>query len=59
VGAIVEELDIDENDMLISVYGMRIPVLLGPRDEVIAEGVIDDPRTLKREFSKAMRLQPE
>ncbi len=59
LGAIVEEFDIDEDDVLISVYGMRIPVLLGPRDEVIAEGVIDDPRALKREVSKAMKPQPE
>lgn len=36
------ELDIDEDDRLVAVYGLRIPVVLGPGDTVIAEGIIED-----------------
>lgn len=59
MGAVVEEINIDEDDALVALYGMRIPVLLGSGDEVIAEGLIVDRRVLKREVSKAMKLQPE
>ena len=59
MGAIVEEIDINESETMIALYGLRIPVLLGPLGEVIAEGVIDDRRALKREISNSMNLQPE
>ena len=47
-GAVVEEVDVDRDDHLLANYGMRIPVLLGPEDEVLAEGVIDDRKALRR-----------
>ncbi len=56
VGVVVEEVDVDENDGLVTLYGMRIPVLLGPDGDVIAEGVIADRRALKRDVSKAKAL---
>jgi hypothetical protein len=42
------EVDIDTDDGLIGRYGLRIPVVLGRDDQVIAEGVIDDARSLRR-----------
>jgi hypothetical protein len=42
------EVDIDTDDGLIARYGLRIPVVLGRDDQVIAEGVIDDARALRR-----------
>ncbi len=48
VGAIVEEIDVDSDDRLLGSYGMRIPVLLGPSDEVFAEGIIDERRALRK-----------
>lgn len=38
---VVLEVDIDSEDRLVSLYGMRIPVLLASNGEVVAEGVID------------------
>lgn len=49
--ATVIELDVDEDDVLVSLYGLRIPVVLGPGDEVVAEGIIRDARS----FQKAVR----
>ena len=46
----VEEIDIDGDDTLLSLYGMRIPVVLGPGDEVLAEGIISNRKTLKKAF---------
>jgi hypothetical protein len=37
----VVEVDIDTDDELVGNYGLRIPVVLGPGDEVLAEGVIE------------------
>ena len=37
----LREVDIDGDDSLLQVYGERIPVLLGPDDQVIAEGRIE------------------
>jgi hypothetical protein len=50
-GGVLEEIDIDSDDVLTRVYGLRIPVVLGPNGEVMAEGVIDVRRlrlTIKR-----------
>ncbi len=47
----VIEVDIDGDDTLIRDYGLRVPVVLGPDDEVIAEGQID-PRALARNLRK-------
>ncbi|MGH8870479.1 MAG: glutaredoxin family protein [Acidimicrobiia bacterium] len=40
-GGIIEEVDIDADDPLSRDYGLRIPVLLGPDEVVIAEGRIE------------------
>jgi len=47
----LEEVDVDGDDPLLSLYGMRIPVVLGPDDEVIAEGVIVDRKALRKAIS--------
>ena len=47
-GAKLEEIDIERDDDLLQRFHLRIPVLLGPGGEVVAEGVIDDLRTLSR-----------
>ena len=36
----VDRVDIDQDDGLVSEYGLRIPVLLDPRGVVLAEGLI-------------------
>ena len=46
-GATLEEVDVDEDDTLLALYGMRIPVLLAPGDLVLAEGIIDDRQDLR------------
>jgi len=51
VGATVEEIDVETDDSLISLYGIRIPVLLGPEEEVLSEGVINDAKRLRRKLS--------
>ncbi len=43
----VVEVDIDGSDSLVRDYGLRVPVVIGPGDEVIAEGEID-PKALSR-----------
>ena len=40
-GGVVEEIDIDSDDVLTRDYGVRVPVVLGPGDVVLAEGVIE------------------
>jgi len=37
----VVEVDIDTDDLLVGRYGLMVPVVLGPDDEVLAEGIID------------------
>ncbi len=44
----LQEIDVESSPELEASYGMRIPVLLGPDDHVIAEGIIDDQRRLTR-----------
>jgi hypothetical protein len=51
VGGVVEEVDIDHDDALTRDYGLRVPVVLGPGDVVLAEGVIEA-RTLRRALRK-------
>jgi len=41
VGGTIDEIDIDTEDALTRDYGMRVPVLLGPDDVVLAEGIIE------------------
>jgi hypothetical protein len=38
---VVQEVDIDSDDLLVKEYGMRIPVLLSPDGQVVAEGLIE------------------
>lgn len=40
-GGVVEEVDIDTDDALTRDFGLRVPVVLGPGDVVLAEGVIE------------------
>jgi hypothetical protein len=47
VGATIDEIDIDTDDALTRDYGLRVPVLLGPGDIVLAEGKIEA-RPLRR-----------
>ncbi len=51
----VEEIDVDSLQDLRSKFGRRIPVLLGPDQEVIAEGVIDDRRQLRKRIKQSTR----
>lgn len=48
VGATLEEVDIDQDESLLNRFDLRIPVLLAPDDQVVAEGIIDDRRKLVR-----------
>jgi hypothetical protein len=58
VGVVIDEIDVDGDDTLLSLYGMRIPVVLGPGDEVLAEGIIGDRRALERALLGLERGQP-
>lgn len=54
-GVTVEEVNIDEDDELVVSYGLRIPVVLGPGDEVVAEGIIDDTRVLRSRLRELLK----
>ena len=54
-GVAFEEVDVDSFQDLRSRYGNRIPVLLGPDGRVIAEGVIDDRRQLRKKIKRSTR----
>jgi Glutaredoxin-like domain (DUF836) len=47
VAGTILEVDIDADDALTRDYGLRVPVLLGPGDIVVAEGTIES-RSLRR-----------
>ena len=51
-GVELQVVDIDDDDGLVGEYGLRIPVLLGPDDAVLAEGAIEDRRSLRRALRK-------
>lgn len=53
-GVEIVEVDVDSDDDMVKIYGLRIPVILGPGDQVLAEGVIADDRALRRAF-RALR----
>lgn len=55
LGIAVEEIDIDQDEDLLVNYGLRIPVVLGPEDRVLAEGAIDEPKALRRALRRARR----
>jgi hypothetical protein len=46
-GGALEEVDIDGDDRLTRDFGLRVPVVIGPGDVVLAEGVIEA-KTLRR-----------
>ena len=52
----IKEVDIDSDDMLTKLYGLRVPVILGTHDRVLAEGVIDDRKLLKDALQKEVDL---
>lgn len=51
----MEEVDIDTDDRLTALYGLRIPVLLAFGDRVVAEGIIDDRRAVLRKLRQLKR----
>ena len=50
VGGTIREVDIDTDDALTRDYGLRVPVLLGPGDIVLAEGKIE-----ARPYARSLR----
>jgi len=54
-GVEIEVVDVDSFPELEARYGSRIPVLLGPDGDVIVEGVIDDPRQLRKRIKRSAR----
>ena len=54
IGLQVDEVDIDTDSELIKLWGLRVPVVLASHDRVIAEGIIDDKRSLKEQIQKVL-----
>lgn len=54
LGITIVDIDIDSDDQLGGEFGLRIPVLLGPADQVIAEGVFPADGVLRKRL-KAFR----
>lgn len=52
----IDEVDIDSDDELSKLYGLRVPVILGTHDRVLAEGVINDRKLLKDALQKEVDL---
>ncbi|HUG09225.1 MAG TPA: glutaredoxin family protein [Acidimicrobiia bacterium] len=52
----IHEVDIDGDDELTKLYGLRVPVVLGTHDRVLAEGVIDDRKLLKDALQREVDL---
>lgn len=55
-GASIELVDVDSDDDLIRLYSLRIPVVLGPQGDVVAEGRIDA-AALRRAIRASRRRQ--
>jgi hypothetical protein len=53
----VRAVDIDDDDLLVSRYGMRIPVLLGEGSTVIAEGELGSVTELTKELRSWRKAQ--
>ncbi len=49
-GVGLTEVNVDEDDSLLAIYGLRIPVVLSGAGNVLAEGRIDDEKGLRRAF---------
>ncbi|MFZ0013435.1 MAG: glutaredoxin family protein [Acidimicrobiia bacterium] len=56
IGLQVKEVDIDGDDELVKLWGLRVPVVLASHDRVIAEGIIDDKRALKDQIQKMLNI---
>ena len=56
IGLQVDEIDIDTDDELTKLWGLRVPVVLASHDRVIAEGIIDDKRSLKEQIQKVLNF---
>ena len=56
-GASLTEVDIDSDEKLLVTYDLRVPVVLGPGNEVIAEGIIDSTPKLRRALQRLGRRQ--
>ncbi len=56
IGLRVDEVDIDTDDELVKLWGLRVPVVLASHDRVIAEGIIDDKRSLRDQINKALSI---
>lgn len=56
IGLQVNEVDIDTDDELVKQWGLRVPVVLATHDRVIAEGIIDDKRTLQDQIQKVLNF---
>jgi hypothetical protein len=53
-GVGVDEIDIESDDDLLGLYGLRIPVLLTPGGALVAEGVIEDRRALRKRIKSSL-----
>ena len=49
----VSEVDIQGDDRLLALWDLRIPVVLSADDQVLAEGLIEDWRSLARRLRQA------
>jgi len=49
-------IDVDGDEELTRLYGLRVPVILGTHDRVLAEGVIDDRKLLKDALKREVDL---
>jgi glutaredoxin len=56
IGLQVNEVDVDSDEELTKLYGLRVPVVLASHQRVIAEGIIDDKRTLKDQIEKMLGI---
>jgi glutaredoxin len=54
-GVDVEEIDVDSNEELRQAYGASVPVVVASGGEVLAEGLIDDERALRRAMRRSAR----
>jgi thiol-disulfide isomerase/thioredoxin len=52
----IEEVDVDGDEELARLYGLRVPVILGTHDRVLAEGVIDDRKLLRDALQREVDL---
>jgi hypothetical protein len=54
--ASLDVVDMDSDDELVRLYSLRVPVVLGPGDRVLAEGRID-PRQLRKAIAAERRAR--